>query len=275
MKNKTYILTLKDIIMVATIVVMSFLLLKGCREVDYLKGVNKQNIEAIHDTVSYFEGSYTKKIIILNDEKLAKKDKKIAFLIDEIDSLKSKPKDIVVIEPKYNVNTEVNSGLVEVDDGVYELTFSDTNLVRTINGVSKIRIKREVDEVVVDNNLTLTERISIEVDEEKMNINENFNFGLGVSLVESDDDFQEVVVTPYSLLNDTIVEIPQNILSIPMIKSVRIEKPSFTEPPKWYLTGGVSITTGVNPFNNEFGFVVGPSVSLGRKINLTNIFKPE
>lgn len=260
-------------ISIVTIVILGFFLLKGCNEVEYYKGLNDQNTKALTDTVEYYKGSYTQAIYIANNErmagKIAEKDQEIKILWDKIKELKSKPGTIIYIEPKYNNSVVVSSNLQQVNDSTYQLTFADTNLVRSIKGNASIFLKKQTIEEIIGNELTLTNKFSLYLEEDSgVVVEDKLNFGLGISLVESKEGYQEVVVTPLSRVGDQMVEIPRDLLDIPIIKGLRIEKPEEVVEPDWLVSFGFSAAVGINPFNLRPDFVIGPSITIGKRINL-------
>jgi hypothetical protein len=262
-----------DLISIVTIVILGFFLLKGCNEVEYYKGLNDQNTKALTDTVEYYKGSYTKAIYIANNErmagKIAEKDEEIQILLEKIKKLKAKPGTVIYIEPKYNNSVVVSSNLQQVNDSTYQLTFADTNLVRSIKGNASIFLKKQTTEQIVGNELNLTNKFSLYLEEDSgVVVEDKLNFGLGISLVESKEGYQEVVVTPLSRVGDQMVEIPKELLDIPIIKGLRIEKPQEVIEPDWLVSFGFSAAVGINPFNLRPDFVIGPSISIGKRINL-------
>lgn len=263
-----------DLISIITIVALGFFLLKGCNEVEYYKGLNDQNTKALTDTVEYYKGSYTRAIYTTNDvrtaTKVAEKDEEIKLLLLKIKELKAKPGTVIYIEPKYNNNVVVSSNLQQVNDSTYQLTFADTNLVRSIKGNANIFLRKQTIEEVVENELSLTNKFSLFLEEDTgVVIEDRLNFGLGISLIETRDGYQEVLVTPLSRVGDQIVEIPKDLLDIPVIKGLRIEKPQETVEPEWGLYLGFSAAAGIDPFVMRPSFVIGPSITVGKRINFS------
>ena len=93
--NEGKTIRVTDLILILTIIVLGFFLMKGCNEVGYYKGLNDQNTKALTDTVEYYKGNYTKVIYKAHNERLAmemaEKDKEIQILIKQIKDLKAKP----------------------------------------------------------------------------------------------------------------------------------------------------------------------------------------
>ena len=47
-----------------------------------------------------------------------------------------------------------------------------------------------------------------------------------------------------------------------------IEKPQQVIEPEWGFSFGISASTGINPFNGQASFIIGPSITLGKRIDL-------
>lgn len=273
MSNKEKTIRVSDLILILTCLVLGFFLMKGCNEVEYYKGLNKQNTKALTDTVEYYKGSYTKAIYRAHNERLAmemaEKDKEIQILIKKIQDLKSKPGTIIYVEPRYNNTTVVSSNLEQLNDSTYRLVFADTNLVRSIKGNANIFLKKTTVEEIVGNELSLTNKFSLYLEEDSgVVVQDELNFGLGISLITTEDGYEEVMVTPLSRVGDEFVEIPKNLLDIPIIKGLKIEKPPQVIEPEWGFSFGISVSTGINPFNGQASFIIGPSITLGKRIDL-------
>ena len=142
-------------------------------------------------------------------------------------------------------------------------------MVRSIKGNASIFLKKQTIEEIIGNELTLTNKFSLYLEEDSgVVVEDKLNFGLGISLVESKEGYQEVVVTPLSRMGDEMVEIPRDLLDIPIIKGLRIEKPEEVVEPDWLVSFGFSAAVGINPFNLRPDFVIGPSITIGKRINL-------
>ena len=273
MSNKEKTIRASDLILILTCLVLGFFLMKGCNEVEYYKGLNRQNTKALTDTVEYYKGSYTKAIYRAHNERLAmemsEKDKEIQILIKKIQDLKSKPGTVIYVEPRYNNTTVVSSNLEQLNDSTYRLVFADTNLVRSIKGNANIFLKKTTVEEIVGNELSLTNKFSLYLEEDSgVVVQDELNFGLGISLITTEDGYEEVMVTPLSRVGDEFVEIPKSLLDIPIIKGLKIEKPQQVIEPEWGFSFGISATTGINPFNGKPDFIIGPSITLGKRIDL-------
>lgn len=271
--NEGKTIRVTDLILILTIIVLGFFLMKGCNEVEYYKGLNDQNTKALTDTVEYYKGSYTKAIYKAHNERLAmemaEKDKEIQILLKQIKDLKAKPGTVIYVEPRYNNTTVVSSNLEQLNDSTYRLVFADTNLVRSIKGRVNIFLKKTTLEEIVGNELSLINKFSLYLEEDSgVVVQDRLNFGLGISLITTADGYEEVMVTPLSRVGEEYVEIPRTLLDIPIIKGLKIEKPQQVIEPKWGFSFGISVSTGINPFNRQAGFIIGPSVTLGKRIDL-------
>ena len=271
--NEGKTIRVTDLIRILTIIVLGFFLMKGCNEVEYYKGLNDQNTKALTDTVEYYKGSYTKAIYKAHNERLAmemaEKDKEIQILLKEIKDLKAKPGTVIYVEPRYNNTTVVSSNLEQLNDSTYRLVFADTNLVRSIKGRANIFLKKTTLEEIVGNELSLTNKFSLYLEEDSgVVVQDKLNFGLGISLITTEDGYEEVMVTPLSRVGEEYVEIPRSLLDIPIIKGLKIEKPQQVIEPEWGFSFGISASTGINPFNGQASFIIGPSITLGKRIDL-------
>lgn len=271
--NEGKTIRVTDLILILTIIVLGFFLMKGCNEVEYYKGLNDQNTKALTDTVEYYKGSYTKAIYKAHNERLAmemaEKDKEIQILLKQIKDLKAKPGTVIYVEPRYNNTTVVSSNLEQLNDSTYRLVFADTNLVRSIKGRANIFLKKTTLEEIVGNELSLTNKFSLYLEEDSgVVVQDKLNFGLGISLITTEDGYEEVMVTPLSRVGEEYVEIPRSLLDIPIIKGLKIEKPQQVIEPEWGFSFGISASTGINPFNGQASFIIGPSITLGKRIDL-------
>lgn len=271
--NEGKTIRVTDLILILTIIVLGFFLMKGCNEVEYYKGLNDQNTKALTDTVEYYKGSYTKAIYKAHNERLAmemaEKDKEIQILLKQIKDLKAKPRTVIYVEPRYNNTTVVSSNLEQLNDSTYRLVFADTNLVRSIKGRANIFLKKTTLEEIVGNELSLTNKFSLYLEEDSgVVVQDKLNFGLGISLITTEDGYEEVMVTPLSRVGEEYVEIPRSLLDIPIIKGLKIEKPQQVIEPEWGFSFGISASTGINPFNGQASFIIGPSITLGKRIDL-------
>lgn len=271
--NEGKTIRVTDLILILTIIVLGFFLMKGCNEVEYYKGLNDQNTKALTDTVEYYKGSYTKSIYKAQNERLAmemaEKDKEIQILLKQIKDLKAKPGTVIYVEPRYNNTTVVSSNLEQLNDSTYRLVFADTNLVRSIKGRANIFLKKTTLEEIVGNELSLINKFSLYLEEDSgVVVQDRLNFGLGISLITTADGYEEVMVTPLSRVGEEYVEIPRSLLDIPIIKGLKIEKPQQVIEPEWGFSFGISASTGINPFNGQASFIIGPSITLGKRIDL-------
>lgn len=271
--NEGKTIRVTDLILILTIIVLGFFLMKGCNEVGYYKGLNDQNTKALTDTVEYYKGNYTKVIYKAHNERLAmemaEKDKEIQILIKQIKDLKAKPGTVIYVEPRYNNTTVVSSNLEQINDSTYQLVFADTNLVRSIKGNARIFLNKTTVEEIVGNELSLTNKFSLYLEEDSgVVVQDRLNFGLGISLITTADGYEEVMVTPLSRVGEEYVEIPRTLLDIPIIKGLKIEKPQQVIEPEWGFSFGISASTGINPFNGQASFIIGPSITLGKRIDL-------
>ncbi len=271
--NEGKTIRVTDLILILTIIVLGFFLMKGCNEVEYYKGLNDQNTKALTDTVEYYKGSYTKAIYKAHNERLAmemaEKDKEIQILLKQIKDLKAKPGTVIYVEPRYNNTTVVSSNLEQLNDSTYRLVFADTNLVRSIKGRANIFLKKTILEEIVENELSLTNKFSLYLEQDSgVVVQDELNFGLGISLITTEDGYEEVMVTPLSRVGEEYVEIPRSLLDIPIIKGLKIEKPQQVIEPEWGFSFGISASTGINPFNGQASFIIGPSITLGKRIDL-------
>ena len=157
----------------------------------------------------------------------------------------------------------------KINDSTYQLVFADTNLVRSIKGNARIFLNKTTVEEIVGNELSLTNKFSLYLEEDSgVVVQDRLNFGLGISLITTADGYEEVMVTPLSRVGEEYVEIPRTLLDIPIIKGLKIEKPQQVIEPEWGFSFGISASTGINPFNGQASFIIGPSITLGKRIDL-------
>lgn len=256
--------------LIIVIAVLLLLNIRSCQNKNDIEKVYKQNIAAMTDSVTYYKGSYKKASFQLSKDEAIIADPNFKTIFKEIEKIK-KVKEVIYVQTKYDNEVFIESGIQKVNDTLYTITFNDSNMVRTIDGETYVKLINKEEKVGNDSVIT-TFQLGLFNKDNKGNtkIHDKFNFALALSLVE-EKGIQKVLVTPFTtkMENGKMVlgdKIPQDILDIPVLQSVILEKPKDVRKNGFALNLGVGVSAGVDPINKNLGVVFGPTISVGYSV---------
>lgn len=263
---------------ILTILILLFLNIKSCQDKNDMEKVHEQNLAAMTDSVTYYKGSYKKASYQLSKAEAELMDPNYKTIFKEIEKIK-KVKEVIYVQAEYNNEVYIESGIEKVNDTLYTITFNDSNMVRTLDGETYVKLitkeeKISEDSVVTKFQLGLFSREG----KGSTKLTDKFNFALALSLVE-EKGVQKVIATPYTtkMIDGKMIlgeKIPQDILSIPVLESVILEKPKQVRKNGMALNLGLGVSTGYDITKKEFGVVVGPTISIGYSIrSIGELFK--
>jgi hypothetical protein len=233
---------------------------------------------AMNDSVTYYKGSYKKTSYQLSKAEAIIHDPNFKTIFQEIEKIK-KVKEVIYVQAEYNNEVYVESGIQKVNDTLYTITFSDSNMVRTIDGETYVKLITK-EEKVSEDSIVTTFQLGLFSKENKgsTKINDKFNFALALSLVE-EKGIQKVIATPFTtkMENGKMVlgdKIPQDILNIPVLESVILEKPKDVRKNGIALNLGLGATLGYDVTTQNARIVIGPTISIGYSIrSIKELFK--
>jgi hypothetical protein len=143
--NKKY----REVLLIGGIIVVCILLLKQCNDAKALQKKNKQNVDALSqsmETVKNKDGevSFQKSLVVASKKELSELNEEYGELADELKKEKGKVKIITKVEIKYQSDTvEVKNELDSCDVGKYCLGWSVLDSFRTLEGVTSFGINRD------------------------------------------------------------------------------------------------------------------------------------
>ena len=264
--------------LIAIVVILIITNLKSCESKKNMEQVHKQNLAAMTDSVTYYKGSYKKTSYQLSQAEAELMDPNYKTIFKEIEKVK-KVKEVIYVQAEYNNEVYVESGIQKVNDTLYTITFNDSNMVRTIDGETYVKLLTKEERVSEDSVVT-TFQLGLFSKEGKgsTKLNDKFNFALALSLVE-EKGLQKVIATPFTtkMENGKMVlgeKIPQDILNIPVLESVILEKPKDVRKNGIALHFGLGASVGYDITDKGAGVIIGPSVSIGYSIrSIKELFK--
>lgn len=276
--NKSQIEKYLIIGLVAIVILLVITNLKSCQSKADAEKVHKQNMAAMTDSVTYYKGSYKKTSYQLSKAEAELMDPNYKTIFKEIEKIK-KVKEVIYVQAEYNNEVYVESGIQKVNDTLYTITFNDSNMVRTIDGETYVKLITKEERVSEDSVVT-TFQLGLFSKEGKgsTKLNDKFNFALALSLVE-EKGIQKVIATPFTtkMENGKMVlgeKIPQDILNIPVLESVILEKPKEVRKNGLALHFGLGASVGYDITDKGAGVIIGPSISVGYSIrSLKELFK--
>jgi hypothetical protein len=276
--NKSQIEKYLIIGLVSIVVLLIITNLKSCQSKADAEKVHKQNMAAMTDSVTYYKGSYKKTSYQLSKAEAELMDPNYKTIFKEIEKIK-KVKEVIYVQAEYNNEVYVESGIQKVNDTLYTITFNDSNMVRTIDGETYVKLITKEERISEDSVVT-TFQLGLFSKEDKgsTKLNDKFNFALALSLVE-EKGIQKVIATPFTtkMENGKMVlgeKIPQDILNIPVLESVILEKPKEVRKNGLALHFGLGASVGYDITDKGAGVIIGPSISVGYSIrSLKELFK--
>lgn len=264
--------------LVTIVILLVITNLKSCQSKADAEKVHKQNMAAMTDSVTYYKGSYKKASYQLSKAEAELMDPNYKTIFKEIEKIK-KVKEVIYVQAEYNNEVYVESGIQKVNDTLYTITFNDSNMVRTIDGETYVKLITKEERISEDSVVT-TFQLGLFSKEGKgsTKLNDKFNFALALSLVE-EKGIQKVIATPFTtkMENGKMVlgeKIPQDILNIPVLESVILEKPKEVRKNGLALHFGLGASVGYDITDKGAGVIIGPSISVGYSIrSLKELFK--
>jgi hypothetical protein len=265
-------------ILVGIILILIFFNLKSCQSKADIEQVYKQNMAAMNDSVTYYKGSYKKTSYQLSKAEAIIHDPNFKTIFQEVEKIK-KVKEVIYLQAEYNNEVFIESGIQKVNDTLYTISFSDSNMVRTIDGETYVKLITK-EEKIGEDSIVTTFQLGLFNKENKGNtkLTDKFNFALALSLVE-EKGIQKVIATPFTtkMENGKMVlgdKIPQDILNIPVLESVILEKPKDVRKNGVALNLGLGATLGYDVTTQNAGIVIGPTISIGYSIrSIKELFK--
>lgn len=188
-------------------------------------------------------------------------DQELAYSLDVIDSLKGiEPETITQIKIVYRDRPDTVDNKLSVDStGLYTLSFSSDDSLRTIEGDSKFRVSIQEDSLRIKPNVTIINKFSL-------------NFGLLISEYRDEEEkVDRIDITPFYLDengNFTNIPVPDSKLTIPFRGAEILKNPYQTNvQPSAGIRYGWAI--GINPISagifltpKGVTYGIGPSISL-------------
>lgn len=265
-------------VLITGIIILIITNLNSCKNKSSIEQAYKQNIAAMSDSLTYYKGSYKKASYQLSRDEAIIADPNFKTVLKEVEKIK-KVKEVIYVQAEYNNEVFVESGIQKVNDTLYTITFSDSNMVRTINGETYVKLLTKEEKIGKDSIVT-TFQLGLFSKENKgsTKLNDKFNFALALSLVE-EKGIQKVIATPFTtkMENGKMVlgeKIPQDVLNIPVLESVILEKPKETKKNGMALHFGLGATAGYDPIRKDMSIGIGPTISIGYSIrSLSELFK--
>lgn len=266
------------IALVAIIGILVITNLKSCQSKADAEKMHSQNMAALTDSVTYYKGSYKKASYQLSKAEAELMDPNYKTIFKEIEKIK-KVKEVIYVQAEYNNEVYVESGIQKVNDTLYTITFNDSNMVRTIDGETYVKLLKKEERISEDSVVT-TFQLGLFSKEGKgsTKLNDKFNFALALSLVE-EKGIQKVIATPFTtkMIDGKMVlgeKIPQDILNIPVLESVILEKPKDVRKNGIALHFGLGASVGYDITDKGAGVIIGPSISVGYSIrSIKELFK--
>lgn len=257
-------------LLLGVIVILLMTNLKSCQSKADIEKAYNQNIAAMNDSVTYYKGSYKKASYQLSKAEAIIADPNFKTILKETEKIK-KVKEVIYVQAEYKNEVYIESGINKLNDSLYVITFNDSNMVRTIDGETYVKLITKEEKVTEDSVVT-TFQLGLFKKENKgsTKLNDKFNFALALSLVE-EKGIQKVIATPFTtkMENGKMIlgeKIPQDILNIPVLESVILEKPKDVRKNGFALNLGIGATTGYDVVNKNFSVSIGPTISIGYSI---------
>ena len=253
----------KDFIFIALIILVTGIfftqhqqLINTKAQLEITKQISNQNMAALKDNSIQLE--VTKSQLGLVDSTL----KDALIKVDSIGKIKTKV--ITVAKPIYvnKVITVPSSLDLDTPNNVYGLTFTDTDMVRTISGVSYFKINKKD-----TNNFIIPD--STKINDFKL----NFTFVIS-QYTDNVNKFTRTKIIPFNIKKDGTLgdTIPSSLLQVQFRNAEILDKPftpqTSTTNNKRTLKGGWGVTfnpiaIGMYPANSSFKFGWTPNVGVG------------
>lgn len=264
--------------LIIAIIILVLLNLKSCSDKTDVEQVYKQNMAAMNDSVTYYKGSYKKASFQLTEAEAIIADPNFKTILQETTKIK-KVKEIIYVQAEYNNEVYIESGIQKVNDTLYTITFNDSNMVRTIDGETYVKLITKEEKISEDSVLTTFQLGLFSKDGKgSTKLNDKFNFALALSIVE-EKGIQKVLATPFTTKfeNGKMVlgeKIPQDVLNIPVLQSVTFEKPKDVRKNGLALHFGLGASVGYDITDKNAGVLIGPTISVGYSIrSIKELFK--